>query len=110
MNQTRRSKIQTKLRKTVIGTAERPRLSVYRSLNQVYAQLIDDATGKTLASAHSLKSTGSLSVKATEVGTAIAAAAKEKKIKSAVYDRAGFAYNGAVKALCEAARAAGLTI
>jgi large subunit ribosomal protein L18 len=63
-----------------------------------------------LASANSLKITGSLTKKATEVGQMIAAAAKEKKISSAVFDRGGFAYAGSVKALCEAARSGGLTI
>lgn len=110
MNRTRRTTIHTKLRKTVTGTAERPRLSVYRSLTEMYAQLIDDTTGKTLASASSLKTKGGLTAKATTVGQAIAEKAKELKIKSAVYDRGGFSYNGAVKTLCDAAREAGLTI
>lgn len=110
MNRTRRNNIHTKLRKTVTGTAERPRLSVYRSLTEVYAQLIDDTSGKTIAAVSSLKSTGGLNAKATIVGKAIAEKAKELKIKSAVYDRGGFAYNGAIKTLCDAAREAGLTI
>lgn len=110
MNRTRRTKIRAQIRKTIHGTAERPRLAVYRSLNQMYAQLIDDTTGKTLAAASSLKTSGSLLKKAESIGEAIAAKAKELKIKSAVYDRAGFAYNGAVKTVCETARSHGLTI
>ncbi|QQG50125.1 MAG: 50S ribosomal protein L18 [Candidatus Berkelbacteria bacterium] len=106
----RRMRIKTKLRHTVVGDAKRPRLTVFRSLNQVYAQLIDDATGKTLVAANSLKSSGSLSLKAKAVGTEIAKLAKDAKISTAVFDRAGFAYSGAVKALCEAAREAGLKI
>ncbi len=110
MNRTRRAKIHTQLRKTVTGTALRPRLSVYRSLSQLHAQLIDDTTGKTIAAVSSLKMTGSLTSKATEIGKAIAGLAKEKKIASVVFDRGGFAYAGSVKTLCEAARSAGLNI
>jgi large subunit ribosomal protein L18 len=105
-----RNKIHTKLRFKVSGTASRPRLAVYRSLQNVFAQLIDDENGVTLASASSFKEKGSLTQKAKIVGGAIAKAAAEKKIKTAVYDRGGFAYKGAVKTLCEAARENGLTI
>lgn len=105
-----RNKIHTKLRFKLSGTSSRPRLAVYRSLQNIFAQLIDDENGVTLASASSLKEKGSLTQKAQVVGKQIATAAKEKKIKSAVYDRGGFAYKGAVKALCEAARENGLTI
>ncbi len=105
-----RQRIHAKLRKTVIGTAERPRLAVYRSLNNLFAQLIDDATGKTLASASSLKGKGSLMSKAKTVGVDIAKKAKELKVKKAVFDRGGFAYHGAVKQLCESAREGGLEI
>lgn len=105
-----RNKIHTKLRFKISGTASRPRLAVYRSLQNVFAQLIDDENGVTLASASSLKEKGSLVQKAQNVGKAIAKSANEKKIKSAVYDRGGFAYKGSIKALCDAARENGLTI
>lgn len=105
-----RIKLHQKLRHTVTGTAERPRLAIYRSLNNVFLQLIDDAQGKTLASASSLKATGPLSQKAKIAGSEIAKKAKELKIKTAVFDRGGFQYHGAVKIACEAAREEGLTI
>ncbi len=105
-----RERIHRKLRKVVSGTALRPRLAVYRSLNNMYAQLIDDTAGKTLASATSLKASGSLVAKAEKVGQTIAEKAKTLKIKNAVYDRGGFGYRGAVKQLAEAARKAGLEI
>lgn len=106
----RRMRIKTKLRHTVIGDAKRPRLVVFRSLNNISAQLIDDSVGKTLVAADSLKLSGGLVAKAQTVGAQIAKSAKEAKISMAVYDRAGFAYAGAVKALCEAARENGLKI
>jgi large subunit ribosomal protein L18 len=105
-----RQRIHTKIRKTIKGSAVRPRLSVYRSLSNLFAQLIDDSTGKTLVAANSLKTKGPLMAKAENVGLEIAKKAKEAKIKKAVYDRGGFAYKGAVKALAEAARKAGLEI
>ncbi len=110
MNITRRNKIHAKIRKTIIGSAVRPRLSVYRSLGNVYAQLIDDSTGKTLAAVSSLKMTGSLQSKAEAVGKEIAAKGAELKVKSVVFDRAGFAYMGAVKTVCETVRQSGITI
>lgn len=105
-----RQRIHTKLRKIVSGTAERPRLAVYRSLTNVYAQLIDDTTGKTLAEASSLKLTGSLNAKASSVGKAIAEKATALKINKAVFDRGGFGYKGSVEQLADAARNAGLEI
>ncbi|MEX1052104.1 MAG: 50S ribosomal protein L18 [Patescibacteria group bacterium] len=105
-----RQRIHNKLRKIVSGSAERPRLAVNRSLNNLRAQLIDDTTGQTLAAVTSLKMPGSLTSKATLVGQTIAEKAANLKIKRAVYDRGGFAYKGAVKQLAEAARAAGLEI
>lgn len=105
-----RQRIHAKIRKTVIGSSERPRLSVYRSLNNLYAQLIDDSTGKTLVSASSLKTKGSLVIKAEKIGQEIASKAKDIKITKAVYDRGGFAYKGAVKVLADAARNTGLEI
>jgi large subunit ribosomal protein L18 len=105
-----RHKLHTKIRYRVSGTASRPRLAVYRSLNNIFAQLIDDERGVTLASASSLKEKGSLTAKAKIVGMAIAKAAKDKNINQAVYDRGGFAYKGAVKTLCETVREEGLKI
>lgn len=105
-----REKIHAVIRHKLSGTASRPRLSVYRSLNNVFAQLIDDQSGKTLVGATSLKAKGSLREKAKVVGAEIAKKAKEKKIISAVFDRGGFAYKGAVKELCESARENGLKI
>lgn len=99
-----------RVRARVQGTAEKPRLSVFRSNRALYAQLIDDAAATTLASAdsRSMKS-GSLVDAATLVGEAIAKAAKEKGISTVVFDRGGFAYTGRVQALAEAARKGGLT-
>lgn len=105
-----RQSIHKKLRKTVIGTATRPRLAVYRSLNNLTAQLINDQSGETIASANSLKLKGPLSSKAETVAKDIVRKAKVKKIKEAVYDRGGFAYLGVVKLLCETARKEGLKI
>ena len=104
-----RIKIHTKLRYTVKGTAVRPRLAVYRGINNVYAQLINDEKGVTIASANSLKLKGSLSNKAKEVGTEIAKQAKEAKIKAVVFDRGGFSYKGVVKTFYETARVTRLT-
>jgi len=103
-----KAKLQRRIRRRVIGRAGRPRLAVYRSLRQVTAQLIDDDSGKTLASASSQKLTGPLTFRASGVGEAIAKAAKAKKITTIVFDRGGFAYHGAIRALAEAARKAGL--
>ena len=106
-----RKRIHVRIREKLSGTAERPRLNVYRSLNHVYAQLIDDQKGETLASASSLGlklKTGGNVAAAKEIGKAIADKAKEKGIKKVVFDRGGFLYHGRVKALAEAAREAGL--
>jgi large subunit ribosomal protein L18 len=104
-----------RVRKKVSGTAERPRLSVFRSTNQIYAQLIDDVKGVTLASASSLDAelksklgSGGNTEAAKQVGALIATRASEKKIDEVVYDRGGFLYHGRVKALADAAREAGL--
>ena len=103
------------IRKRITGTAERPRLSVFRSNKHIYAQVIDDVSGKTLASASS--QTGVLSggvegKKKTEiaelVGQTIASACKEKQIGTVVFDRNGFIYHGRVKAVAEGAREGGL--
>lgn len=107
MNQ---SRLRRKIRQQIVSHATRPRLTVYRSLNHLYAQVIDDATGRTLVSANSLKQTGKLLDQATTVGQAIAKLALEKKITAVVFDRNRFPYQGAVKAVAEAARQTGLTI
>lgn len=98
------------IRKTVRGTTERPRLSVFRSAKHIYAQLIDDSTGTTLASASSLKIEGAGGNKdgARKVGEAVAKKALEAKIDTVVFDRNGYLYHGRVAALADAAREAGL--
>ena len=104
-----------KLRNRFSGTAERPRLAVFRSNNHMYAQIIDDTVGKTLVSASTLdkdvkaelEKTNNVEA-ATVVGTVVAKKALEKGITTVVYDRGGFGYEGKVKALAEAAREAGL--
>ena len=104
-----------RLRNRFAGTAERPRLAVFRSNNHMYAQIIDDTVGKTLVSASTLdkdvkaelEKTNNVEA-ATVVGTVVAKKALEKGITTVVYDRGGFVYEGKVKALAEAAREAGL--
>jgi large subunit ribosomal protein L18 len=103
------------VRKTVVGTAERPRLNVFRSLSHIYAQLINDKTGTTLVSASTLDKEVGAGVEyggnieaAKAVGTAIAKRALEKGINKVVFDRGGYIYHGRVAALAEAAREAGL--
>ncbi len=100
-----------RVRSVVSGTAERPRLSVFRSAQHIYGQLIDDVSGKTLASASTLEvkdNAGKKTDKSTAVGTMIAEKAKQLNITAVVFDRGGNRYHGRVKALAEAARAAGL--
>jgi len=101
-----------RVRKGVSGSAERPRLAVFRSNRGIEAQLIDDAAGKTLAAASSLglaKSfKGNKVAQAAEVGKALASAAKSAGIETAVFDRGGYLYHGRVKALADAAREGGL--
>lgn len=105
-----RAQRKARIRSVVSGTAERPRLTVTVSNLHVSAQLIDDVSGKTLASATTIgqKATGTMTEKAAEVGTDIAAKAKAAKIRQVVFDRNGKLYHGRVKALAEAARNAGL--
>ena len=105
-----RLKRHKRVRVHVNGTKERPRLAVFKSLNHVYAQLIDDAASHTLASASTveLKAKGKSMDEAAKVGTAIAAKAKAAGVKSVVFDRGGFLYHGRIKALADAAREAGL--
>ena len=108
-----REKRHLRIRQTLKGTAEKPRLSVFRSNSQIYAQIIDDVAGKTLCSASSLDkelklANGSNVAAATEVGTLVAKRALALKIETVVFDRGGYLFHGRVKALAEAARAAGL--
>ena len=109
----RRSRRRTGIRKKISGTTECPRLSVYRSLNHMYAQIVDDLHGVTLVSAStrdkdvSLSATGNADA-AKAVGEALAKRAKEKGIEQVVFDRGGFLYHGRIKALADAAREAGL--
>ena len=109
-----RRRIHERLRQRLAGSPERPRLNVYRSLNHIYAQLIDDSSGTTLASACTAqgkkggKATGGNVASAKEIGKAIAQRAKEKGIKKVVFDRGGYLYHGRIKALADAAREAGL--
>jgi len=109
-----RRRIHERLRQRMNGSAERPRLNVYRSLNHIYAQVIDDGSGKTLAAASTVKgkkgskTTGGNVASAKEVGKTIAQLAKEKGIKKVVFDRGGYLYHGRIKALADAAREAGL--
>ena len=101
-----------RVRTKVSGTAERPRLCVYRSNSNLYAQIIDDVAGNTLVSASTLdkevKTKKSNKEAAKEVGALVAKRALEKNIKSVVYDRGGYIYHGVVKELAEAAREGGL--
>ncbi|HEY9584567.1 MAG TPA: 50S ribosomal protein L18 [Candidatus Paceibacterota bacterium] len=98
-----------RVRAKVSGTAERPRLSVFKSNRDVYVQLIDDVSGKTLAAASSGKMKGkTMMEKARAVGEMIAKIAKDKKITKIVFDRGGYVYAGKVQALADAARAAGM--
>ena len=104
-----RTKRHNRLRHKVSGTATRPRLSVYRSNKFVYAQLIDDEAGKTIAAADSRKEAKGTGVeKAKAVGTAVAKKATEAKITEVVFDRGGFRYQGIIAAVADAAREGGL--
>src|SRR5579863_2420020 len=106
-----RQRIHARIRRKLAGSAERPRLSVHRSLNHIYAQVIDDQTGETLASASTLAlkaKTGGNVAAAKEIGKTIAEKAKEKGVKQVVFDRGGYLYHGRIKALADAAREAGL--
>jgi large subunit ribosomal protein L18 len=113
----RRRRIKRRYRGAVRGTADRPRLAVYRSLRHVYAQVIDDASGTTLVSASTvdpataggLKTTGGREA-GKRLGQVIADRAKEKGISSVVFDRGGFKYHGVVRAIADGAREAGLEI
>ena len=113
-NKLRKAK-HNRIRNKISGTAETPRLNVYKSSKQIYAQVIDDTTGSTLAAASTLDSALKDKIKyggnkeaAKEVGTLIAKRAVEKGIKSVVFDRGGYLYHGKIKELADAARAEGL--
>ncbi|HEV2908690.1 MAG TPA: 50S ribosomal protein L18 [Candidatus Eremiobacteraceae bacterium] len=104
-----------RIRKRMNGSAQRPRLSVFRSLHHVYAQVIDDSTGRTLVAASTREKTVaqgleslSSTAAAERVGTIVAQRAKEKGVTSVVFDRGGYKYHGRIKALADAARGAGL--
>jgi large subunit ribosomal protein L18 len=107
-----RHRIHKRIRRRMAGTQERPRLAVFRSLNHIYAQVIDDQQGHTLVAAAStekdLKGKGGNVEGAKAIGKAVAERAKEKGIKRVVFDRGGYQYHGRVKALADAAREAGL--
>ena len=104
-----RSRRHARIRARVIGSAEKPRLAVFKSNTAVYAQLINDAEGKTLTAADSRKASGgNLTEKATAVGKTIAEAAKKAGVEKVVFDRGGFQYQGVIAALADGARAGGL--
>ncbi|MEN9348428.1 MAG: 50S ribosomal protein L18 [Flavobacteriales bacterium] len=106
----RRAKIRTRIRSRIQGTAERPRLSVFRSNKQIYVQLVDDLKGVTLVAASSatLKDKVTKIEQAALVGKSIAERAKAAGIEEVVFDRGGYLYHGRIKSLAEAAREAGL--
>ena len=112
-----RQRVHQRIRAKVRGTADRPRLNVYRSVNHIYAQVIDDLAGVTLVSASTVegrkgqkgaKTSGGNLASAKEIGKTIAQRAKEKGVKKVVFDRGGYLYHGRIKALADAAREAGL--
>ena len=114
-----RSRVHKRIRTRMLGTKERPRLNVYRSLNHIYVQVIDDMDGKTLVSASTnekqegkdkktRKATGGNVASAKAIGKLIAERAKAKGIAKVVFDRGGYLYHGRIKALADAAREAGL--
>ncbi len=108
--QERRDKIRRRIRSDVFGTADKPRLCVYKSNNHVYAQLIDDITATTLVSASTmdLKKDSTKTEAAGEVGSQLAKEANENGIEAVVFDRSGYKFHGVVKALAEGAREGGL--
>ena len=112
-NATRR-RVHERIRKKLLGTSERPRLNVYRSLNHIYVQVIDDLEGKTLVAANSAegkkesRTKGGNLAAAKSIGKTIAERAKAKGIAKVVFDRGGYIYHGRIKALADAAREAGL--
>ena len=111
-NNTIRTRIHKRIRRKLAGTPERPRLAVFRSVAHIYAQIIDDTKGATIVSASSVdkdgKANGGNVAAAKTIGKLVAERAKEKGIKSVVFDRGGYQYHGRIKALADAAREAGL--
>jgi large subunit ribosomal protein L18 len=107
-----RRRIHSRIRRKLSGTTERPRLAIYRSVAHIYAQVIDDSKGATLCAASSVdkaaKTNGGNMAAAKAIGKLVAERAKEAGIKNVVFDRGGYKYHGRVKALADAARAAGL--
>jgi large subunit ribosomal protein L18 len=109
-----RQRVHDRIRKKVMGTAERPRLNVYRSLNHIYAQVIDDHSGQTIVSASTAEGkkadrrTGGNVAASKAVGKTVAERAKAKGVTKVVFDRGGYLYHGRIKALADAAREAGL--
>ena len=114
--QSRRERIKTNIRKRIRGTTERPRLTVYRSLKHLYAQIVDDVQQKTLVSVSTLskdvrdelKSVKGAKQLAKQIGTTLAKKAQQNNIKKVVFDRNGYLYHGIVKALADGAREGGL--
>jgi large subunit ribosomal protein L18 len=106
--QQKKLRIKRKIRATISGTDTRPRLSVFRSNNYIYAQLIDDVNAVTLAAASDMKAKGTKMEGSVAAGKALATAAKAKGITAVVFDRNGFKYAGRIKALADAAREEGL--
>jgi large subunit ribosomal protein L18 len=108
-----RQKRHSRLRLRVAGSTERPRLAVFRSINQIYAQVIDDSTGHTLAAASSMEASvkgagGTKTERAKQVGSLVGDRAKAAGVERVVFDRAGFKFHGRVRALAEGARDSGL--
>ena len=112
-----RQKVHDRIRRKIRGTSERPRLNVYRSLNHIYVQIVDDYAGTTVVSASTAegkkpekgaKKTGGNVASAKAIGKLIAERAQEKGVKKVVFDRGGYLYHGRIKALADAAREAGL--
>jgi len=106
-----RQRVHKRIRAKLSGTSERPRLNVYRSLNHIYAQLIDDMEGRTVVSASTREAkikTGGNVAAAKEIGKKLAEKAKAKGVTKVVFDRGGYLYHGRIKALADAAREAGL--
>jgi large subunit ribosomal protein L18 len=115
-NENSRVRSKIKIRKKMSGNIEKPRLTVYRSLNNIYVQIIDDVSGKTLVSASSLskdtkeeiKNTKGKTAKSKVIGTIVAKKALEQKISTVVFDRNGYRYHGRIKAIADGAREGGL--
>jgi large subunit ribosomal protein L18 len=103
-----RQRVRYAIRKKVSGTSERPRLAIFRSNKDIYAQIIDDINSNTLASASSKDAKGTKTEQAAVVGKLIAETAKKAGVETVVFDRGGFLYHGRVKALADSAREAGL--